>query len=77
MVAVRISAHPLVREICNHIDKPIVSTSANPAGQPAALSEQQVLAYFGDQLHIVEGELGGRRSPSKIFNSLTMEAIRE
>jgi len=77
MVAVRISAHPLVQEICNHIDKPIVSTSANPAGQPAALSEQQVRAYFGDQLHIVEGELGSQRSPSKIFNSLTMEAIRE
>lgn len=76
MVAVRLSAHPLVQEICNYIERPMVSTSANPAGQPPAVSVQEVRAYFGDRLLIVEGELGCQRSPSKIFHSLTMETIR-
>jgi L-threonylcarbamoyladenylate synthase len=76
MVAVRLSAHSLVRELCNHIKRPMVSTSANPAGQPPAVCAQEVKTYFGDQLHIVEGKLGSQRSPSKIFHSLTMETIR-
>lgn len=76
MVAVRLSAHPLVRELCNYINRPMVSTSANPAGQTPAISAQEVKAYFGDQLHIVEGKLGSQSTPSKIFHSLTMETIR-
>ena len=76
MVAVRLSAHPLVQAICQHLQKPMVSTSANPAAQPPATSIQEVKAYFGNKLNIVEGELGKQRSPSKIFHSLTMETIR-
>jgi len=76
MVAVRLSAHRQVRKICDHIDKPMVSTSANPAGQPPALNAQEVRSYFGQQILVVEGELGSGQSPSKIFHSLTMETIR-
>lgn len=76
MVAVRLSAHPLVQAICQHLQMPMVSTSANPAGQPPATSIQEVKAYFGNNLYLVEGELGKQRSPSKIFHSLTMETIR-
>lgn len=76
LVAVRLSAHLKVREICAHIDKPIVSTSANTAGKAPALTEQNVKMYFGDQVHIVSGELGDQDSPSRIINSLTMETLR-
>lgn len=76
MVAVRLSAHPLVQAICQHLQMPMVSTSANPAGQPPATSIEEVKAYFGNQLNLIEGELGSQRSPSKIFHSLTMETIR-
>ena len=36
-IAVRITAHPLVIELCNAYGGALVSTSANRAGQPAAL----------------------------------------
>ena len=38
-VAVRVSAHPLVRDLCQAWGGPLVSTSANRAGQPPLRSE--------------------------------------
>ena len=76
MLAVRISSHPLVVNMCNYLQKPMVSTSANPAGEPPALTQHDVKRYFGERLFIMKGELGGQSSPSKIFHSLTMETIR-
>ncbi len=76
MVAVRISAHPIVRNICDLLKQAIVSTSANPAGKEPAKSVQDIIKYFGDSLHYIDGELGQQQSPSKIFHSLTMETIR-
>ncbi|MFT6269277.1 MAG: tRNA threonylcarbamoyl adenosine modification protein (Sua5/YciO/YrdC/YwlC family) [Alphaproteobacteria bacterium] len=76
MLAVRISSHPLVSQMCNHLGKPIVSTSANPAGESPAINEQELRGYFGNELRVLEGLLGNQKSPSKIFHSLTMETIR-
>jgi L-threonylcarbamoyladenylate synthase len=76
MLAVRISSHPLVVQMCNHLARPMVSTSANPAGQTPALNEKEIRGYFGNKLPIQKGALGSQTSPSKIFHSLTMETIR-
>lgn len=81
MVAVRISNHPLVRRLCDSVGKPLVSTSANPAGEQPAKNASQVASYFQHALNtkaltIIDGELGQQSSPSKIFHSLTMETIR-
>ena len=76
MIAVRISAHPLVREMCESVNHPIISTSANPATQEPARSVAQVREYFGDSLNVIEGDLGKQGAPSKIFHSLTLETIR-
>lgn len=65
-LAVRVSAHPLVKALCE-LCGPLVSTSANPAGLEPARSAQQVAEYFTNQLDfIVPGELGGREQPSEI-----------
>lgn len=76
MLAVRISDHPLVKIMCQHLGKAMISTSANPAGEPPAKSEQEVRDYFGGELPLFAGALGCQQSPSKIFHSLTMETIR-
>lgn len=76
MLAVRISNHPLVVKMCNHLGKPMVSTSANPAGKAPALNKAELQHYFGNRVCVMDGELGSQRSPSKIFHSLTMETIR-
>lgn len=65
-IAVRFSRHPQVQALCAQVG-PIISTSANPAGLAAAMSELEVKNYFQDQLsYILPGELGGFSKPSEI-----------
>lgn len=65
-VALRVSDHPGVRELCR-LTGPLVSTSANPMGRPAARSRLRLEQYFHGQLDaVLGGALGGRRNPSLI-----------
>lgn len=67
MVAVRVSAHPLVSALCREFSGPIVSTSANPSGRPPARTALQVRGYFAEQLDdILPGALGDQRGPTPI-----------
>lgn len=76
MVAVRITAHPLVRQMCDLVAHPIVSTSANPATLPPARNYHELSKYFGKDLRVIQGNLGKQRTPSKIYHSQTLEIIR-
>lgn len=76
-LAVRVTAHPLAKSLCESFGGPLVSTSANPAGKPPATTSVQVLKYFsGDELEIVKGDVGelGRATP--IYNALDGSKIR-
>jgi L-threonylcarbamoyladenylate synthase len=65
-IAVRFSKHPQVRALCEGVG-PIISTSANPSGQDAAMTVEEVQNYFHDELsYILPGELGGFSKPSEI-----------
>ena len=76
-VAIRVSAHPLVRELCFLFGKPIVSTSANIAGEPAIRTRAKLKQQFGDRLdYIVDGELGSAAQPSEIRDLATGKIIR-
>ena len=75
-VALRVSDHPLVKKICD-ITGPLVSTSANLAGQPSAQTRLMVEKYFHNKLDaILNGELGKQRKPSQITDLITGEVIR-
>ncbi len=66
-LAIRITDHPLVGDLCRVSQLPLVSTSANPAGHPPARSVLAVRHYFGKGLDlIVHGALGAARRPSEI-----------
>lgn len=76
-VAVRVSAHPMVRTLCNVWGGPLVSSSANPAGSRPATQSFQVRRYFGTGLDcIVSGAVGGASRPSAIKDLLSDEIIR-
>ncbi len=76
-IAVRVSAHPIVHQLCQTYGKPIVSTSANLAGESAITDYQQLLATLGLKLGaIVDGALGSAASPSQIRDAITGEIIR-
>lgn len=75
-VALRVSDHPLVRDLCA-LTGPLVSTSANPAGRPSARSRLRVEQYFHDQLDgVLGGALGGRRNPSLIRDLQSGDVVR-
>jgi tRNA threonylcarbamoyl adenosine modification protein (Sua5/YciO/YrdC/YwlC family) len=76
LVAVRVTDHPLVKSMCELVSSPLVSTSANPAGEEPARSAQEVKAYFTDELMIIDGNLGKQQTPSTIINGLTLQTLR-
>ena len=76
-VAVRVSDHPGVIALCEAFGGPLVSTSANRAGEPPARDAATVRDYFGDAVTIVDGPLGGRPRPSRIRDLCSGEWLRE
>lgn len=76
-IAVRVTAHEPTRQLCKALGSAIVSTSANLAGEPSLTTAAEVKAAFGDQLGwIMDAEVGGASSPSKIIDPLTNEVFR-
>ncbi|WP_102794822.1 Sua5/YciO/YrdC/YwlC family protein [Bowmanella denitrificans] len=76
LIAVRVSAHPVVRALCDFLDKPLVSTSANLAGQEPARTVEEVARIFAGRVHIVQGEVGQQAQPTQIRNGLTGQVVR-
>ena len=75
-MAVRVSAHPIVQELCQSAGL-LVSTSANPEGRSPAKSAFRVRAYFGDGLdYILTGPTGGSPGPTAIRDALSGRVIR-
>lgn len=76
-LAVRVSAHPVVRALCDAFGGAIVSTSANPANRPPARNVAEVRTYFNDKLdYIIDAELGAHAQPTEIRDVLTNKVIR-
>jgi L-threonylcarbamoyladenylate synthase len=76
-VAVRVSVHPVVVDLCRGFGGPIVSTSANITGRPALLREWQLRRCFGDKInYYLSGQLGGGVRPTEIRDVISDEVIR-
>ncbi|WP_372628027.1 L-threonylcarbamoyladenylate synthase [Arsukibacterium sp.] len=76
-IAVRVSAHPVVQRLCQAYGKPLVSTSANLAGEASITDYQQLLRTMGLKVAgIVEGELGGAAQASQIRDAITGQIVR-
>lgn len=66
-VAIRITSHPLVQAICDGLQAPVVSTSANRGGKATARNSIQMRKQFGSELdYIVTGFPTGSLQPSEI-----------
>lgn len=78
-VALRVSDHPYVQQLCKAVGGPIVSTSANPQGKPAPRYRWQVCRYFNESAlldRIVKGAVGKRQEPSQIRDLLSGNILR-
>ncbi|GAB3102475.1 Sua5/YciO/YrdC/YwlC family protein [Lysobacter terrae] len=76
-VAVRVSAHPVVAALCEAFGGPLVSTSANLAGEPPAFLREALDPALLAQLDgITEGETGGLEAPTPIRDALSGAVLR-
>jgi len=78
-IAVRVTAHPVAAALCARFGAPIVSTSANRAGQPPALSATQLRRAFRADRSvdaIMPGALGGLAAPTRIRNVVDGTIVR-
>jgi L-threonylcarbamoyladenylate synthase len=76
-IAVRITSQPDVVALCNQVNKPIVSTSANLSGEEPAKNWRSLSSEFTDQIDfIIKGQTLGYTQPSTIIDALTGEQFR-
>lgn len=77
-IAVRVTDHRLVQQLCKAFGKPITSTSANLSQQPSCMTTEEVKVQLGDKLAVVlEGQTGGRNKPSEIRDARTLAVLRK
>lgn len=77
-IAVRVSAHPVVRALCDAFGGAVVSTSANPAGAPPPTSMGELDARIVDAVDaIVAGEVSGLARPTQIRDARTGQTLRD
>lgn len=74
-VAIRMSAHPIARVLS--AKQPIISTSANPSGQPPAKNEAELRQQLPTGIDaVVQGKLGECMQPSAIYDVLNNLKLR-
>lgn len=77
-VAVRVSAHPLLVALCTAFGGPLVSTSANLAGDPPARSEAELApAVRASVDFVLPGATGGLARPTPIRDARSGAALRD
>lgn len=77
LVAVRVSQHLVVSQLCELFGKPLISTSANVSGAKPATTPAHLFHQFDKTLLLVDGELGGANKPSQIRHGISGQTIRD
>jgi L-threonylcarbamoyladenylate synthase len=76
-LAVRQSAHPLVKHLTGRVG-PLVSTSANPSGRAPARTLLRARRYFPQGVdYFIPGDLGGARGPTEIRDAVSGSVLRK
>ena len=79
-IAIRISKHPLVQALCNSLDSPLTSTSANITGEPPCYSAQAVVEQFQDHPlapdAVLDGPTSGQLNPTEIRDAISGKTLR-
>ncbi len=76
-IAVRVTDNPVVSKLCQYLAHPLVSSSANPAGQPPAINSLQLHRWFHFDLDsiLIDDEAGTGR-PSTLKHIQTQQIYR-
>ncbi|HEY8521489.1 MAG TPA: Sua5/YciO/YrdC/YwlC family protein [Gammaproteobacteria bacterium] len=76
-VAVRVTAHPVARRLCERAGSALVSTSANRTGRRPLRSALEVRRLLGCEVdYVLPGPLGGLERPTTIRDAATGRILR-
>ena len=76
-IAVRLTTNATAAAICDAVDSPIISTSANVTGQPVVRNRYVLRRRFGACVdYIVPGDCGQASGPSEIRDLATGKVLR-
>ncbi|GAB4391996.1 MAG: L-threonylcarbamoyladenylate synthase [Gammaproteobacteria bacterium] len=76
-IALRITAHPIANQLCQQLQQPIVSTSANLSSEPALKTGNAVMQSFRDKInYVIMGAVGELTKPTVIYDVLTDKILR-
>lgn len=76
-IAVRLTTNPVARALCEAVDSPIVSTSANVSGKPTARNRFVLRRQFAHRVdYVVPGDCGPVTGPSEIRDLKTGKVLR-
>jgi L-threonylcarbamoyladenylate synthase len=76
-LAVRVTNHPLARDLCAQFGCPLVSTSANRTSRPAIKESRKLLKTFADaDIVIVHSTVGMLDQETSIYDALTGKRLR-
>lgn len=67
-IAVRVTKHKQVQQLCKFLDMPLVSTSANKAGFKAVKTYRDCMRQFGDKVLVLPGITNFAKKPSTIID---------
>ena len=76
-VAIRVPDHAQARALAERFGAPMVSTSANRAGEPPALTACEVQVGLGDEIdYLLAGAVGTHSGPSRLIDATSGEVLR-
>ena len=76
-VAIRLTSNPVAAAICDAVESPIVSTSANLSGKPVARNRLVLRRQFAQRVdYIVPGDCGPVSGPSEIRELISGKVLR-
>lgn len=75
-VALRLTANPLIANLCRATNSALVSTSANLSGKRSVKCVLDLNLFFGDKLDFIIAPQNHNNKPSKIIDLQTGERFR-
>jgi L-threonylcarbamoyladenylate synthase len=76
-MAVRVTAHPLARELCRRVGDALVSTSANVSRRPPHRRALRLRLDLGRSVdYVLAGPLGGSSQPTTIRDGTSGRVLR-
>ena len=76
-IAVRLTTNPVAKALCEAVDSPLVSTSANLSGKPTARNRFVLRRQFADVVDfVVPGDCGPASGPSEIRDFVSGKVLR-